>query len=88
MIQRLMTVTWLLNTEVPAGVQRRELEVIQRGDYITGLKSTFSARLGQEADAKTGYTTMSKAKGIKHSHDPTGFMCERSAEKETDCECR
>lgn len=40
-------------------------------------------------NAEAGYTTMSKAKGIKHSHDSTGCVCVCvwKTEKETDCEC-
>lgn len=82
--QRPVTVTWLPSTEIPPVVQRRGGKP-RESDCITGLKSAFNARLGPRShNAKTGYTTMSKAKGIKPSHDTTGCVYVRKTEGERD----
>lgn len=76
MTQRL--VTWPLNAA--SGAQ----EGLHKRTEVHFQCSTGS----RSHNAKTGYTTMSKAKGIKHSHDTTGCAYVRKTEKETDCGCR
>lgn len=71
-VQRLVTVTWLLNTNILSshGVERRWKP---HTEPLHNHQRPLSARRGPRShDAKTGYTTMSKAKDIKHPHDLTG----------------
>lgn len=83
MTQRL--VTWPLNTA--SGAQERWKSHTERLHKRTEVH--FQCSTGpRRHNAKTGYTTMSKAKGIKHAHDTTGCVYVRNTEKETDCGCR
>lgn len=71
-VQRLVTVTWLLNTNILSshGAERRWKP---HTEPLDNHQRPLSARRGPRShDAKTGYTTMSKAKDIKHPHDLTG----------------
>lgn len=85
MIQRLVTGTWLLNTEILPVVQRRggNHTANKRLQNRTEVHFQFSAG-PRSHNAKTGYTTMSKAKGIKHSYDTKGctWVCERDRERD------
>lgn len=68
MTHRLVTVTCLLHTQERWKSHRERLH--------NWTEVHFQCSTGPRShNAKTGYTTMSKAKGLMHSHDTTGCVC-------------
>ncbi len=87
-----MTVTCQPRTEIPPVVQRRGGNHTE-SDYVTGLKSTLNAWLGQEATMQRQVIQQCPRPRVQSTHmTPCVCVCvcvcacARKTEKETDCE--